>query len=40
MESPEGANMKPPKREINLFGGLLDIYNTDYAGKFLVAVWA
>jgi hypothetical protein len=24
-ELPEVANMKPPKREINLFGGLLDI---------------
>jgi hypothetical protein len=28
--------MKPPKRGINLFGGLLDIYNTDYAGNFLL----
>jgi hypothetical protein len=27
-EFPEGANIKPPKREIDLFGGLLDIYTT------------
>jgi len=33
-ELPESANMKPPKRGLNLFGGLLDIYNTDYAGNF------
>jgi hypothetical protein len=28
MELPESADMKPPKREINLLGGLLDIYTT------------
>jgi hypothetical protein len=25
-EFPKGANIKPPKRGINLFGGLLDVY--------------
>jgi hypothetical protein len=39
MEFPEGADMKPPKRFISLFGGLLDIYTTDYAGKFSIVVW-
>jgi hypothetical protein len=38
MELPESAGMKPPKRGINLFGGLLDIY-TDYAGNSLIVVW-
>jgi hypothetical protein len=38
-ELPKGANMKPPKRKLNLFGGLLDIYAIDYSGKLSIVVW-
>jgi hypothetical protein len=39
MEIAKGAHREPPKRKINLFGGLLDIYTTDYFDKYSIVVW-
>jgi hypothetical protein len=38
-EIAKGAIVGPPKRKINLFGGSLDIYTADYAGRFSIIVW-
>jgi hypothetical protein len=35
----KGAHRKPPKRKVNLFGGLIDIHTTDFSGKFSIVVW-
>jgi hypothetical protein len=35
----KGAHRRPPKRKVNLFGGLIDIHTADYPGKFSIVVW-